>query len=301
MRQYQYRDGAMPASRPTASAVAAAPIVKGRGTRRVRNFAAAAACALAFLSAGSAFAVTITFDPLDARWENAVPEGANSNVMYNPSATPTTGPTDFSNDTVTVSWGQTTGTQSSYQYDSRNVPFSESENTPFMLGAFTHNNFVITTGTSITGVDLRLRGTIAANGDTFTDREFVFNFMHNETPNGTPANGGACPNGGTNGEGANVNGCADIVTFGAAPGNDVLTLADGTQITLQLLGFLLPGQTPGTDTPLSEFDTVENAVNTANLWAQFTVVTPAVPEPTTLALFGFGLLGLGAVRRRRSR
>jgi PEP-CTERM motif len=59
----------------------------------------------------------------------------------------------------------------------------------------------------------------------------------------------------------------------------------------------------GSDNPsmLSEFDSAGDVVGLFNLTSGSTTVIPtATPEPSTLALLGFGLFGLFIVRRKRS-
>ena len=237
---------------------------------------------LATFAAGQASAApVIEFQLLEARWENPV---GGANVTITP-------PSPGFGDPATITWGDGFAPDSGYVFDARNTPFSAGPNVLFDLGDFTHNNFPIPLVTSITGVDLRLRGNIEVTNSggsmqTFLGQEFLFNFAHYETLNGA----NPCANGGANGVGVNVNGCADIVTISGLPG-DSNFLVDGELFTLNIDGFQIGGS------PVSQFETAENQANTATLRASFRAV--AVPEPGTLALFIFGSAGFGLMGWRR--
>ncbi|MCG8636588.1 MAG: THxN family PEP-CTERM protein [Desulfobacterales bacterium] len=67
----------------------------------------------------------------------------------------------------------------------------------------------------------------------------------------------------------------------------------GIQYTFELLGF---GETA--DDLVSSFTSYEGGTNDTELWGKITASNP-VPEPTTMLLFGFGLLGFANVARRK--
>lgn len=226
----------------------------------------------------------IKFDLLEAKWENVI---GGTNVTYDPTF-------GTFGDPAKVSWGTGGTQQSGYVFDARNTPFSENPETLFNLGTFTHNNFPISAGTSITSADLRLRGNIdVTNSDNTTELfsgvEFLFNFAHWETTN----SGSTCANGEANNQGVNINGCADRVTISGLAGDSTFSVG-GKKLTLEIDGFERSGS------PVSEFWTAENQANDAILLAQFKEFAgpTQVPLPGTLLLMGVGALGLRIARKR---
>jgi len=97
------------------------------------------------------------------------------------------------------------------------------------------------------------------------------------------------------------------------PGDNMsgFTMTDLSNLTFNLNGVTVSdlkylvedgmGTCSGTDTSINGTTWFNCEENTASLYitADFTAVTQSVPEPATLAVLGAGLLGLGAVRRRR--
>ena len=182
-------------------------------------FALATAAAFIFGGVSSAAAAVLDVSNVSGNWT-----GLTSDPSHVPSNV--TGL-----NTNSVSWGtphatSKTGRQSGYSFVGAAAGQIESD-TDFDLGTFTHRNFVINSGTSITGAGLGLvvNMVIGGVGRALTT---AFNFRHDETNNFGEANG-LCKNGNANGAGVNSAGCADHVT-----------ILDNTaqQDTIEIAGFL---------------------------------------------------------------
>jgi hypothetical protein len=245
--------------------------------------AAAAGALLASASVASAHIVQMNF--FTGEWFNV-----------------TGGPSSFSNTGIgnnpQVSWGGDLGSgQSGYNLNLappppvpivQNVPPNTS---PFFVGDFTHVNQPISPN-SITGIDLRINFDIVIDGTDIGFRDFFFHFAHEETTNDL----NPCPYGGANGQGVNVNGCADRVLISFLNASNTFNL-DGVAYTFNLMGF----STNGGATISNQFLTLEQTNNTAGLYATIqTRESVTVPEPGTLLLLGTAFIGFTFARRRKN-
>jgi hypothetical protein len=239
----------------------------------------ASAAAIALLAPGAASAASVSIDVITATWSN-VAGGSAVNFTGNGTAS------------ASVNWG-TGGPQSGYVFTAAAMPIVStlppSPSPTFTLGTFTHRNLPITSGTSITGVRLTISAAVSIDSVSQGTKNFVFDFDHWETPNSA----NPCANGGTNGVGVNISGCADRVQVGFNSLSESIVIGADTY-TLNIVGFLVGG------VPFSEFWTTENDINTALLRANWSLRSEVVPAPMSLALFGMGLAGLGLAMRRRA-
>lgn len=176
-----------------------------------------------------------------------------------------------------ISWGLPVNIeQSGYDIDMANSTFSGvAPNETFLIGEFTHHNYVMKRGTSIYEASLSLGLTVSSAGDQ-QDLELSFLFDHTETSNNCSSSP-TCSN-------------DRVEIFGN--GNNLFSFGDSTY-EFSLLGFIQDGS-------LTEvFSTLENHSNTATLVASINSVS--VPEPESFGLLSIGLLGLLYASKRKLR
>ena len=251
-------------------------------------FALATAAAITFGSISAALAATVQVAGVNGSWTALLPPNGPTNVN--------------GLNTNTVKWGTPLGqNQSGYSFIGSAAGVVET-GADFDLGTFTHNNFVIRTGTSITGAGLGVAINLMIGGVSKAVNA-AFNFDHLETVN-LPARGSACANGAANGVGVNAAGCADRVTIKDNAASQQSFEIDGFLYILEITGFTVAGQL------FSQFWTQENASNSALLRARITLVGPAngggegepTPSPVPLPAAGWMVLtGLGALAAARAR
>ena len=255
-------------------------------------FALATAAAISFGASYGAFAATIGVTGVNGAWTTTDP----------------TDPVGFSGrNTNTINWGtvhssSTTGLQSGYSFAGTAAGQIETGK-DFLLGTFTHNNFVIVQGTSIKRADLSI-GINLMIGGVSKAVNAAFSFNHDETNNFGEGNG-LCANGKANNVAGDVNqaGCADRVTISKNKALDQSFEIDGLLYILEITGFTI------SDKLFSEFWTVEDKKNEAVLKARFTQVGTVppkgepTPSPVPLPAAGWMLLAavgvLSAARARR--
>ena len=246
--------------------------------------------AVASMLSGAALADTVSLYNMTAMWYDGNPA---ANVTYN--GNNTTNPK--------ARWGVPAGGtgQSGYDFDiaaqpiNFTVPPSPSPNQ--VLGTFTHLNQPINSGTSITGIKLKISADVQINGSDQGTLNFNYSFDHWETDNGA----NPCADGGAYGVGVNINGCADRVIATWLSTSDSFFIG-GDEYSLNVIGFSLD---QAGSNPFHSFWTAEQNNNVAYLVGNVTLkrdILPPneVPVPGTLPLAALALAGVFGARRKRA-
>ena len=159
------------------------------------------------------------------------------------------------------------------------VGFTSASEVPFSIGRFSYRNGGTTAPSTlaINAIDLSIGLSLTAPG-TLT-RNFDYGFGIQVVPNNT---GDPVLDG-------------DIATIASRATSASFNLQN-TDYTLTLLGFSIDGGSTFT----TRFDSPEDSTTTAEVFATITTNLIPVPEPTSLALLGGGLLGFAGLRRQQA-
>lgn len=271
-----------------------------------------AAFATAFLASAAAQSAIVTqwqvgvsavFDTTSVIWDESNGTGGARNVT-----------------TSSLSWGTASGGAGISGLAIGSSPISTVVNTnlgPTNNISVTHTNFPIT-GVTLDSVDLDSTLTLQAlnplTGTPSPNLTLTFKIDFEETSNGAAP----CADGGANGVGINVSGCADIFVIDQSSLNfpfwyDITTNQfgkAGSGFQQYFISFFeasnaLKPLSPaactaaGVASPCLGFLTAENTQTTAQFAAKITTTPITIPEPGTLGLLGIALTGLAISRRRR--
>lgn len=250
---------------------------------RILGTLAAATAAMAVATPAVAV-TTIDFTNITATWTDVV---GGANVTY----------TGANTSDASIHWG-TGGPQSGYRFEAIGIPSlvidpDTDTSAVVNIGKFTHYNFPIDAGSSITAVKLNFTTDVLVNGNPFGNVNFVYAFDHFETPNGD----NPCADGGALGAGVNLYGCADRVAVNFNQDSGAFTI-DDVEYALDVRGFLVGAL------PAELFWTKETKTNEAFLRGQVVLRSLAgdVPEPSTwgMMILGFGVIGAALRRQQRA-
>lgn len=253
------------------------------------KLAAASTIAL-IVGAASAQAATLRFTFLEANFQNAT-GNTTGTINYDPVAPATDTDAEVSWGTGAVGDGLPDAGRSGYTLSTTPTDFDiTAVGQQFSLGTFTHYNQPITSGSSITDVELHLTGSFsfAADDMTFTalgSKTFIFDIAHDETSNsGSAAN---CPY-------PSTTPCSDQVSITTNPFSEAFMFGS-TKVSLNIDGFYDGVPPGGVFSPT--FISQEGGNNQRQIVASFTVSPIPLPAAGWLLLGGLG--GLAALRRKK--
>jgi len=208
--------------------------------------------------------------------------GSTSGIFQNPVGDAGAAPFYTGVGTNQFGWGDPNGfgTGANFiRFDG--VPFATDTETDFLIGDLTYFNGTTETGSNATGTDLEAKLSFTIPALTDANLTFTLQLLSTWDPTATPADQ------------------PDLLILPTLFSEDTF-MVDGTLYTVQLNGFFnatADGTISGPNN--NEFSVIEGGQASAQLFGKVTSSIPTVPEPATMLLLGFGLLGGGVGLRKR--